>query len=104
MPSTRYLTCSVPTAVPVCAMIPPFSCPPSSRSALLASPSPAANPVVLAGPETELDAPGDELGRGGVVEADEAVVHQAAEPGRLEQRRGARVPDELAVRVGVGHE
>ena len=31
--------------------------------------------------------PGDELGRGDLVEADEAVVHQAAEPGRLELGR-----------------
>src|SRR5580693_7692885 len=103
MPSTRYPICPVP----VCAMVPPVQLPAvlSFCVARHQLTSPGTGRAELAGPEPQLGAPGDELSRGGLVEADEAVVHQAAEPGRLEQRCGvARVADELAVRVGVGHE
>src|SRR2546429_3241512 len=59
----------------------------------------------LAGPEPQPGAARDETGGGVLVQANEAVVGQAAEPGGLEQRRGvAHVADELAVGVGVGHE
>jgi hypothetical protein len=59
----------------------------------------------LSRPEPQPSAPGDEVSRRVLLEADEAVVHQAGQPGRLEQRsRIGRVADELAVGEGVGHE
>ena len=57
----------------------------------------------LAWPGPQFGAPGDEVGSGLLVQADEAVVHQAGQPGCLEQRaRMARGADELAMGEGVG--
>src|SRR2546423_15030815 len=58
----------------------------------------------LAGPEPQLGAAGDEVVGGVLVQADEAVVGQAAGSGCLEQRAGAAGgAGELAVGVGGGH-